>query len=278
MKDAKPRKPGIGRGEHQNVARAALVIEALSRARERGLRLTDVIRETGLGTATIHRLLSGLVAHGFVDHDPRDNRYFIGLRMVTWAVAATDRYGLAPYVNESLEALRIETEDTVYFSLVSGVDAVCVDRREGDYPIKTLTLRVGDRRPLGVGAGSMALLAFQDQRFVESILETDEPRRLAFGIETDFLRAELAKARERGFALNDGRLIAGMNGVAVPIRDRAGHAIAAFSVAAVSSRLSGERLDLVVEWLRREAARVERVAADVLNSPLMRRFSNMTSD
>lgn len=262
------------KGDHQNVARAALVIDALSASRERGLRLTDVVEVTGLGTATIHRLLSGLVAYGFVDHDRQNNRYFIGLKMIAWAAAASERYGLAHFVDEGLERLCIETQDTVYFSLLSGFDSICVDRREGSYPIKTLTLSASDRRPLGVGAGSLALLAFQDAATIEKVLGEDEPRRLEYGMKTDFLRAEIERTQNNAYALNAGHLIAGMSGVAVPVRKKSGQAIAAISVAALTLRLSGERLGQVVSALQREAALVEELAADVLNSPFAKRYRN----
>lgn len=265
-------KAGPETGEHQNVARAALVIETLSRAREKGLRLIDVIRESGLSRATAHRLLAGLTAHGFVDHDPETNRYFLGMKMLTWAAAATERYGLAPFLDSGLDRLCVRTQDTVYFSLISGVEAVCVDRREGSYPIKTLTLSVGDRRPLGVGAASMALLAFQKEEFIAEILGTDEAQRLKFGFTTDYLRGELEKTRKLGYALNDGRLIAGMYGVAVPVRKHDGQAVAAITVAAVSSRLSGTRLETVVDWMREEAKQAETATAEFLHTPFVRRF------
>jgi DNA-binding IclR family transcriptional regulator len=261
------------KGEHQNAARAAAVIDALASSGERGLRLTDVVERTGFGTATVHRLLSGLTEHGFIDHDRENNRYFIGLRLLSWAAASTQRYGLAPYVDDSLDALSRETEDTVYFSLRSGNDAVCLDRREGSYPIKTLTLNVGDRRPLGIGSGSMALMAYQEQSFVQRLLEQDDDRRAAMGFPRALIEREIARTREIGFALHEGQLIEGMSGVGVPIRRQDGVAVAAFSVAAISRRLAGERLGEVVALLKNEAVRVEEKAAGILNTPFVRRHS-----
>ncbi len=261
------------KGEHQNVARAALVIDALAAARTQGLRLTDVVEKTGLGSATVHRLLAGLAAHGFVDLDRSSNRYFVGLKMVSWTAAATERYGLAAYADGELERLCRETGDTVYFSMRSGWDAVCVDRREGAYPIKTLTLALGDRRPLGVGAGSLALLAFQPDSFIEQVVASDEVRRAAAGIALPKLEEMMAETRQKGFALNEGHLIAGMSGVAIPVRKHDGHAVAAISVAAITTRLTGDRLASVVEGLRAAAAAIEDGAADVLGSPLAKRYT-----
>lgn len=264
MPAASPQK-----GEHQNVARAAQVMSALAGEHAQGMRLTDVAEATGLGTATVHRLLAGLVRHGFVDQ--HGNRYFLGLQLIGWAAAATGRYGLAPFTDASLERLCVETGDTVYFSLISGLDSVCVDRREGTYPIKTLTLAVGDRRPLGVGAGSLALLAFQPEGARAAIVAEDGERRRKFGIADDFVTGAVARARASGYALNNGWLIPGMSGVAVPVRRADGHAVAALSVAAVTTRLEGERLETVVAALNREAAEIERLAAEVLETPFARR-------
>ena len=55
------------KGEHQNVARAAMVIDALAAAQAQGLRLTDVVARTGLGTATVHRLLAASCRVGSLD-------------------------------------------------------------------------------------------------------------------------------------------------------------------------------------------------------------------
>ena len=262
------------KGEHRNVARAAQVIRALAGARDFGMRLTDVAEATGFGCATVHRLLGGLTLHGFVDHDRQTNRYFIGLQMVGWAAAATERYGLAPFADESLDRLCTETEDTVYFSLISGLDAVCVDRREGVYPVKTLTLDIGNRRPLGVGAGSLALLAFQPEAVRGTIIETDRERRAEYGIHDDILIDAVARCRESGFALNSGGVIPGMSGVAVPIRRSDDRAIAALSIVAVTPRLSHSRLDGVVGWLKAEASVIETLAAKILDTPLARRTAS----
>ena len=261
------------KGEHQNVARVAIVLDALAMSKNHGMRLTDIVEATGLGTSVVHRLLAGLAAHGFVEFDKASNRYHVGLQMVRWAASSTERYGLAPFVGESMERLAQETEDTVYFSLVSGLDAVCVDRREGDYPIKTLTLNVGDRRPLGVGSGSMALLAFQAEEIIADVLENDDERRREYGMDSDYIRAGVAEAQVSGHAIFEGKLIEGMSGIGVPICKTDGLAVAAISIAALTPRLAGERLTWVAELIKHECRLIQESASGILNAPLIRRFS-----
>ncbi len=41
---------------------------------------------------------------------------------------------------------------TVFASVRDAMAAICIGRAIGRFPIRTLTLGVGDRRPLGVGS------------------------------------------------------------------------------------------------------------------------------
>lgn len=259
------------KGAHQNTARVVAVLEALSDAGDHGLRLTDLVDATGLGVSVIHRLLNGLVAHRLVDFDERSNRYLLGLWLISLTAAATERYGLARFADFALDRLAGETADTIYLSVLSGHDSVCVDRREGAFPIRTLTLNVGDYRPLGVGAGSMALLAFQAAGVRDDIVAQDQERRDSFGLSNDWLTASMEQTIQDGFALNDGRLIQGMSGVGVPIRKKDGVAIGAVSVAAISDRLSGDRLQWVVGLVRDAVRQIEELGSDVINSPIAKR-------
>lgn len=272
MSGTSPRK-----GDHQNVSRLAAVLDALASAKEHGLRQTDIAERTGLTSAVIFRLLTGLCAQNIVTQDLETNRYYLGFRMLDWAVASTERYGLAPYVDSCLDTLCDKTGDTVYFTLLSGWDSVCVDRREGTYPIKTLALTVGTHRPLGVGAGSMAILATQSVDFIEKALARDSARRAAYNIDDTWLRESLARIPAQGFSLNDGRVEEEMSGVAVPITRHDGQGIAAFTVSAINARLSGDRLEEVIELLKEQAAYVQEHASAVLETRFAQRHSRRRS-
>jgi hypothetical protein len=138
--------PAARGGEHQNIVRTSLLLTALAGAAAQGLRLTDVGRLTGLGKATAHRLLAGLVAHGLAEQD-ESGRFFLGKRVLSLAAAAANRFGLARLATPLLAEIAQKFEDTVYLSLRSGDEAVCIGRFEGAFPIKTLTLALGESRP-----------------------------------------------------------------------------------------------------------------------------------
>jgi DNA-binding IclR family transcriptional regulator len=256
------------KGLHQNIGRATMVLTALAANSAEGMRLTDVVNVTSLGKATVHRVLSGLVAHGLVDQEKATGRFYLSLKLIGWAMAAGDRFGLARLAGPAMVRLSQRTQDTIYLSLRSGDEAICIERREGSFPIKTLTLRVGDRRPLGVGAGSLAMLAFLPDDEVERVLGAQGAEQARFGLDEMTMRDMISSSRKLGYTLNDERLIQGMSAVGVPIRRPNGQPFAALSVAAISSRLQLPRRDSIVASLRQEAEQIEEELKPILSQPL----------
>ena len=152
----------------------------------------------------------------------------------------------------TLAALAEHTKDTIYLSERRGLEAVCSARALGDYPIKTLTLDVGIRRPLGVGAGGLAILCALPAEEADEIIEANAQRYSKMStMEPARVRAATREGREQGFAFLDGPVFPGV--AAVGVAFPAENPIAAISVAAISARLDPARRALVAAELQRHA-------------------------
>lgn len=241
-------------GAHQSIARVDLLLSALSREPEKGLRLSEVCAATGLGKATAHRLLSGLVTYRLVDHDPGSGRYFVGFKIFSWASGVGNRNGLIELVRPAMLRLVESFGDTVYLVVRSGEAAVCVERLEGSYPIKTLTLKVGDRRPLGIGAGSAAILAALPEAERAAILAEGAVARRSFPLSGRDLAVIVDEAVRQGHACIDGRIVPGVCTVGAAIALDNGDPVAAISVSAVAGRMEPERRSEIARALRAEIA------------------------
>ncbi|MGR3742615.1 MAG: IclR family transcriptional regulator [Pseudooceanicola nanhaiensis] len=246
--------PDTGVASVQTIGRASMVLKVLSEADSDGMRLSDVALAVGLGKSTISRLLRALMDVGYVETDELGKRYRLGYCLFNLGHAAR-RFHIIELARPALARLAAATDDTVFLSLRDGDQAHCVDRQTGAYPIRTLTLSVGDRRPLGVGAGSLALLAFEPEAEVERIIATTgEARRPFAAFNDDALRDMVRAARARGFAVNDGHIVSAMNAIGVPVIDADGRVAAALSVAAIRERVAPPRLEELAALLRAEAA------------------------
>lgn len=257
--------------ENRNIHRVSMVLDALAGTRA-GLRLTDLAERVQLGKSTVHRLLAGLVANKMVELDEDTGRYFLGLKVLAWSNAVKNRFAFARLAEPALERIAQRTHDTVYLVARVGDDIVCVDCREGSYPIKVLTLGVGDRRPLGIGAGSMAILSALPDEEVERVLETQAPERARFPFDDLQLRQMIASARRDGYAYNNVHLfhgmekVPGMAAIAVPIRRPDGWPVAALHVTTITARLDPPRRDSVLAILTKECRQLEAQYGAVLEN------------
>jgi DNA-binding IclR family transcriptional regulator len=270
---------GLG---NQGLERACSVLWALRNADTQGLRLSEVSRATGLSKATTHRLLSSLTQARFVEQDEESGAFHLGFDLYVLGAGAINRYGIAQVAHDSMLRIAQKTDDTAFLTVRAGDDAVCVDRVEGGFPIKVLTLDVGDRRPLGAGANGMALLSMLADADVELVVKNNSERFKNYpGRTSSIVFEEVEATRRRGYAINNGGVIQGMSAVAVPVVISSGKpAIASLGVAAVTDRMQPERIETIAAWLRAEAsevsARIAKLAEGLTDQAVDRLLNDVT--
>ena len=257
----------------RSAARLTTILDELARASVHGLRLTDIVEVTGLGKTTAHRLLNGLADQGLIDFDEDTGRFFMGMKMLAWASAARNRFNIAKMAEPALASITRETEDTAYLIGRSGDFAVCLDCWEGTFPIKVLTLHIGDRRPLGIGAGSLALLAALPDAEVARVLSQQAGERSQYTFSDARLREMVAETRRNGYAYNDIHVykdmadVTGMAAVAVAVHRADGAPVAALHTTSITARLTQPRRDEVVRMLKAEARKLETYLQPVFETP-----------
>lgn len=251
----------------QTLRRGLMVLRLLTRVGPGGLRMGDICRQVALTKATAVRLTQALVDEGFVLKDPASGRYRLGPEAFAVGLAAEPSYELQRLAAPTLRALAIETEDTVFFSVLHGYETICLSRDEGDFPIRNQLLKPGDRVPLGVGAGGCALLAAMgDVEVAEVLAHTRAARSQRYPRCTDAaLRQMIRETRERGWCVLPGLLLPDSWAVAAVVRDHHAQPVAAITVAAIKSRLAPVRRAAIGERLLEASAEVTRLAQVAAN-------------
>lgn len=235
--------------------RAVQILRALAAAAPQGgQRVSELGKALGYTQATTHRLLQQLVDEGLVEQASRDKRYALSIGFFALAARAGDHGGLRERCRPALLRLGASLGDSVFLLVRAGFDALCLDRWEGPFPIRSFTGDIGGRVPLGVGQGSLAILAHLGEAERDEVMRHNVPRIAHLGaLDEVFLRTEVAKVQRQGYAATNSGLIEGMAGVGVPVFDANGQVVAALSVGTLTARLAGERLPVVVDLLQREA-------------------------
>lgn len=232
------------------------------------LMLGEISGRLGLSKSRVFRILSTLKRRGFVEQPGRGTPYQLGLKVVEVAGAVGRGRSLltvtAPILAELSQALR----GTVVLRVLDGVEQLTLDCVHSPEVLRT-TYPVGARLPASYGSTGKVLLAFHPAEVTEAILSRGPlaggtPRaitRLA-----DY-RRELERVRAAGYALNLEEAVVGVRGVASPILDGSGTAIAAIGISFPASALPRTRIREVAERLCRAARNVSARLGHLLTEP-----------
>lgn len=242
----------------QLIARSTLLLRLIANSNHQGARLIDLTLHSGLERPTVRRILQGLIAEGLVRQQAGDHRYLLGHLTYELGLAAARGIDMPAIAAPSLDRIARETGDTVYLVQRSGLDSVCIDRREGAFPDQVLTIDIGARRPLGAAVGGLALLASVPEDEGRSIMTLNRSQFAPYGkLYGRTLEEAVRDARQRGFALMPVNVVPYVSGVGVAITARTGTPHTALSVSALSNRLlEKERYRQVARLLQEEARRV----------------------
>jgi DNA-binding IclR family transcriptional regulator len=242
-----------------SLKRGVVLLKLLATAGTRGCPLSELSEKAALPHPSVHRILKQLIGERLVERHGESQRYKLGPLAFELGIAGSTMYDMRDRCEPAMDRLAAHTEDTVYLVIRSGFEAVCMHRREGSFPIRTLVLEIGSRRPLGVGAGGLAILAAIPVDEQKEIIERVAPNLPPFGrLTASGLSEACRQTHEAGVAIIQNRVSLGVTAVGVHFRDSMGQAIGAISVAALTQRMNTQRIRAISEQLRDAAMEIEK--------------------
>ena len=242
----------------QSIRRAVSILRLLAVGQEQGVRLTDIVEESGLNRPTVHRILRVLTEEGAVEQDAESRRYMIGQEVSLLGLARSARFPIRAIADPYLQHICEQAGDTVFLTIRNGVDSICVDRKTGSYPVKVLSIEVGARRPLGVGVGGLALLACLPEKEAAAIIKANEQRLARHKLSPARLIERVRQTRAKGYAYAEVGVVPGTRAIAVPVLDAAREPVAAISIAATTERLPAARIASLVTLMQEQAGSISR--------------------
>ncbi|MDR6511557.1 DNA-binding IclR family transcriptional regulator [Novosphingobium capsulatum] len=249
-------------GGSKTIDRVGAILKVLENGPEEGMTSTEIAKEAGFDKATAYRALVSLSRIGLLDRDAESRRFRLGAYLFSLGAVAARRFSVLAHARKALAVIAKETGDTVFLSVRNKYDSVCIDCAIGSYPIRAQTLTVGESVPLGVSTAGVAMLSTMDDSEVRHAVQFN-----AVNITTKFktirpdqIYEHVARAREVGYSLYTGQIIAGMAGIGRPIRAADGRGLAVISVTAVIDRMSEARVRMINGLLKAAIEDIEQRA------------------
>lgn len=233
------------------VSRAVAILRVLSRS-EAPLGVHQVSRALGLIPSTCLHILRALVAEELVSFDPVTKRYGLASGIVSLARGMLRHDQFSNLAQPILDEIADRHGVTAIGVEAASLDHIAVVAMSRPRQALRLQVDIGSRYPALISASGRCIAAFGghaqgdiEQRF--KALRWDNPPSL-----TQW-RDDVEVTRKQGFAVDEGRYIAGVTIIAAPVlrRDRVSHALVVVGVGEQLRRIGHGALG---EELRERAA------------------------
>lgn len=228
-----------------SLIRGLALLERLSR-NAGPMGVAQLARALDMSKGGVHRLLQLLRGAGWVRQTP-EGTYECTLRVWEVGNRIMEGTGLRPLALPHLRSLWERTQETTYLAILDGADALYLEKI--DSPQRVLaSFRVGARLPADRVAAGRVLLANGGQPGTEA-----DPAK-AF----PHLEREFALIRDRGYAVNGGEFDTTINGIAAPVLDATGSAVASVGFSCPSERWTRADLLTLAPFVMKAARDISR--------------------
>lgn len=229
-------------GGVQSVHRALDLLERIAQV-SGGARLSDLARESGLAVSTTHRLLTTLEQNGFVQTDAASGRWHIGQRAFAVGSAYTRQRSFVARALPFLRRLRDTTRETANLGVIEGGEVVTLSQAESREIMRAISPPGGRVPVMCSGMGKAILATWQDDA-IDRIIDRHGLRAMTAHSLTSraAVHAEIARIRQRGFAIDDEEFVLGLRCVAAVVWGPQGEAACAISVSGLAARMTPEKV------------------------------------
>jgi len=203
------------------------------------MNMTEISKKLDLYPSTTHRILDTLKHWGYVEQEPDNQEYQLGLKVLELGMAKLQQIDLVREATPYLKELVKQCNETAHLGVLEEGDVLYLAKEESSQTIRMCSY-VGKRAPLHCTALGKVLLAFLPEEERKKILEQKELPRLTDNTITDRnkLEKELSKIQKQDFALDQEENEKDVRCIAAPIRNYQGKVIAALSISSPSYRIN----------------------------------------
>ena len=240
------------------------VIETVVSHQHTGIRFAEIVEETRIAKATVHRLLGELIDLGILTFSFESKRYRASLKLASLGAGVIANFDLRNHVHPQLMKLHQETKHTCNMGIKQGDVGIYIDKIEShDYGIKLFS-EVGKTFPLYCTALGKVLLAYgpalERKRILSLPMKAFTSKTIT---EPRQLMQQLATVREQGYAFDSEEITRGIICIAAPVFGPHEDTICAISITFPAYLAEERGIESDIEAIKRHAAAISGITANV---------------
>jgi IclR family transcriptional regulator, acetate operon repressor len=204
-----------------------------------GLSLSELAAESGEAVATVFRALVTLERHNMVEAEEGGQLWHVGPGAFRVGTTFLRRTKVVERARQPMDALMRDSGETANLGIEAGNEVLFLSQVETHEAIRAF-FPPGTKAPMHVSGIGKALLAWYSEMRIKRVIAAkglEKFTSLTLTSESSLLR-DLARTRERGYAIDDQERAEGMRCVAAPIFNSHGEPVAGLSVSGPAFRIA----------------------------------------
>jgi DNA-binding IclR family transcriptional regulator len=220
---------------------------------------SEIAKLLNMDTGTVAGLIYTLKVNNYLDQNPSNRKYRLGLKLAERAAILLDNIDLRKVAGPYLEELRKWSGESTNLAIRDQQEVAYIERLFGNHPLG-IRSEIGKRAPLHSTALGKVILAYLKPQDTQEILGDYKFFRVTQNTiikYTDFMH-ELDLVRKQGFALDNEENETGGRCLAAPVMNSDNIAVAAISISFPIQRLPLEKIPEYGEKIRTAALEISR--------------------
>lgn len=238
-----------------SIVKVFKIIEIL--VTESEFEVRELCKLSELPKTTVHRMLLTLQDLGYVSQNPKKRLYRATTKFFELGQSIMRNSSIIDIAHPHMIDVAMEAGESVNLAILDGLDAVCIDKVEGQNPLK-VDLPIGSRYPAYFSGYGKANLAFMSEKERADLLKdiiivppTDKSLKTVKAIEKD-----LEKVRSQGYALDNEEGMIGIRCIAAPIFNHNKDVVAGISIAMPVSRFGKKKIPDMAKIVMKAAVKI----------------------
>ncbi|MGO4887593.1 IclR family transcriptional regulator [Anaerobacillus sp. MEB173] len=200
------------------------------------LSISEIQAELKYPKSTIFRLLDTLEAYSYIDRNPDNHRYSLGFKFFRLGSIVQNQLDFRKVSLTTMKKIMEETSETVELNIIEGAYRVCIEKVDSPLDVRNF-VRVGERKPLHLGASGKVLLSFLPEEEKQKVFACIGNERC---YNVDKLKEDLDRIKQNGYWVTKGERVSGSFAVAAPLFVQNGEIVASLTIAGPIQRLSDD--------------------------------------
>jgi len=207
------------------------------------LGITELAIEMGLGKSTIYGLVNTLLMAGYLEQNPDNKRYHLGLKLFEMGGIVQRRMDIREIAKPYLKELSAKFHMTVHMGIYRDGKVVYIDKMDAP-DTRIIYSQVGKRAPMYCTGIGKAVFANMEKSEIDYLLKVQKREALTQNTltEPEQILEELKQIKIQGYAVDNEEVELGLRCVAVPIYNHLKKPIAAISISSSIAIMKDDKI------------------------------------